>query len=136
MAFMIWIGVVLALFGATVLRGIRHRFAFGAVTTGFATLAILNIMNPDAVIVRTNLARAEAGAELDLKYAARLHADAIPELIARAPALLTQDQCDVFWAAIDRWTPREAADRRTWNLSRAKARRAVLRAGPPSCGAP
>lgn len=135
MAFMIWIGVVLALFGATVLRGMRNRFAFGAVTTGFATLAVLNIMNPDAVIARTNLARAEAGAELDLEYAAQLHADAIPELIARGPALLREDQCEVFWSAIDRWTPREAADWRTWNLSRAKARRAVLRAGPPNCRA-
>jgi hypothetical protein len=134
MAFMIWIGVVLALFGATVLRGMRNRFAFGAVTTGFATLAALNIMNPDAVIARTNLARAEAGAELDLEYAARLNADAIPALIARAPALLPEDQCDVFWSAIDRWTPQEAADWRSWNLGRANARRAVLRAGPPRCG--
>lgn len=128
MAFMIWIGVVLALFGATVLRGMRYRFAFGAVTTGFATLAVLNIMNPDAVIARTNLARAEAGAELDLEYAARLHADAIPELITRGPALLREDQCDVFWRAIDRWTPREAADWRSWNLGRSRARRAVRRA--------
>ena len=135
MAFMIWIGVVLALFGATVLRGMRNRFAFGAVTTGFATLAVLNIMNPDAVIARTNLARAEAGAELDLEYAARLHADAIPELIARAPALLAEDQCDVFRSAIDRWTQRDVSDWRTWNLGRAKARRAALRAGPPNCRA-
>jgi hypothetical protein len=134
MAFMIWIGVVLALFGATVLRGMRNRFAFGAVTTGFATLAILNIMNPDAVIVRTNLARAEAGAELDLEYAARLPAEAIPELVARAPAVLTEDQCDEFWSAMDRWTQREAVDWRSWNVSRAKARRAVLRSGAPSCG--
>ncbi len=125
MAFMIWIGVVLALFGATVLRGMRNRFAFGAVTTGFMTLAVLNIMNPEAVIVRTNLARAEAGAELDWEYVARLRADAIPELVARAPTSLTEEQCDVFRQAIDRWTQREAADWRTWNLSRAKARRAV-----------
>ncbi len=135
MAFMIWIGVVLALFGATVLRGMRNRFAFGAVTTGFAALAILNMMNPDAVIVRSNLVRAEAGAELDLEYAARLHADAIPELIARAPALLTEDQCDSFRSAIDHWMQRDLSDWRTWNLSRAKARRAVLRAGEQNCRA-
>ncbi len=134
MAFMIWIGVVLALFGATVLRGMRNRFAFGAVTTGFVTLAVLNTMNPEAVIMRTNLARAEAGAELDLEYAERLHADAIPELVARAPALLTEDQCDVFRQVIDRWTHQEAADWRTWNLSRARARRAVRRVDAPSCG--
>ena len=128
MAFMIWIGVVLALFGATVLRGMRNRFAFGAVTTGFATLAILNIMNPDAVIVRANLARAEAGAQLDLEYAGRLDADAIPELVARAPALLPEGQCEIFWEAIDRWTPVEAPDWRGWNLGRSRARRAVSRA--------
>jgi hypothetical protein len=127
MAFMIWIGVVLALFGATVLRGMRDRFAFGAVTTGFATLAILNVMNPDAVIVRANLARAEAGAELDLEYAARLNADAIPELVARAPGLLADDQCKTFWDAIDRWTPREADDWRSWNLGRSRARQAASR---------
>ncbi len=138
MAFMIWIGVVLALFGATVLRGMRNRFAFWAVTTGFATLAVLNIMNPDAVIARTNLSRAEAGTEFDLEYAARLHADAIPELIARAPALLSSQQCDLFWNAIDRWTPRKAADWRTWNLSRAKARQlSGIRTGSLlSCGDP
>jgi hypothetical protein len=135
MAFMIWIGVVLALFGATVLRGMRDRFAFGAVTTGFATLAILNIMNPDAVIVRANLARAEAGAELDLEYAARLNADAIPELVARAPALLADDQCEVFWNAIGRWTPREAADWRSWNLGRSRARQAARRT-PHTCPQP
>jgi hypothetical protein len=135
MAFMIWIGVVLALFGTTVLRGMGNRFAFGAVTTGFATLAVLNIMNPDAIIARTNLSRAEAGAELDLEYAVRLRADAIPELVARAPTLLAGDQCEEFWNSIDRWTAREWADWRTWNLSRSKARRAVRNAGPADCQA-
>jgi hypothetical protein len=135
MAFMIWIGVVLALFGATVLRGMGNRFAFGAVTTGFATLAILNIMNPDAVIARANLARAEAGAELDLEYAARQNADAIPELVARAPALLADDQCETFWDAIDRWTPLEAADWRSWNLGRSRARKAA-RQTPHTCPQP
>ncbi len=74
--------------------------------------------------------------ELDLDYAAQLHADAIPELIARAPASLTEEQCDVFRQAIDRWAQRDAADWRTWNLSRAKARRAVMLGGGksfPSC---
>ena len=134
MAFMIWIGVVLALFGGTVLRGMRNRFAFGAVVTGFATLAILNVMNPEAIIVRTNVARAEAGAELDWEYVARLRADAIPELMARTPALLTEEQCDAFQRAIERWTPQGAGDWRTWNLSRAKARRAVRRVDAPRCG--
>ena len=133
MAFMICIGVVLALFGGTVLRGMRNRFAFGAVVTGFATLATLNIINPEAIIVRTNVARAEAGAELDIEDATRLHADAITELIARAPTLIAEGQCDDFWSTIDRWAPKAAADWRTWNLSRAKARRAVLRAGTRNC---
>jgi len=132
-AFMFWIGVVLALFSATVLRGMRNRFAFGMVTTGFATLAALNVVNPDAVIVRTNLARAEAGARLDLEAVGRLHADAIPELVARAPAVLTAEQCEVFRATVDRLAPREAVDWRTWNLGRARARRALRRYGRPDC---
>ncbi len=126
-AFMAWIGVVLALFGVTVLRGMRNRFAFGAVTTGFATLAVLNAMNPDAIIARTNLERAEAGAELDLEYVTRLHTAAIPELVARAPALLSPAQCEDFWKAIDNWKPRTAADWRGWNVSRERPREAIER---------
>ena len=132
MAFMLWIGVVLILFGATVLRGMRDRFAFGAIVTGFVTLAILNVVNPDAVIARTNLTRAEAGAEFDVDHIKELSADAVPELVSRAPVLLSGEQCEVFWKAID-GTVGAASDWRTRNLSRSKARRAVSTTSTRNC---
>src|SRR6267143_1337243 len=51
-AFMIYLAVVFAWFGWTVLRERRHRFAFGALVQGFAVLAGLHLLNPDALIVR------------------------------------------------------------------------------------
>ena len=132
MAFMLWIGVVLILFGATVLRGMRDRFAFGAIVTGFITLGVLNVMNPDAIIARTNLTRAEAGAEFDVDHVKQLSADAVPELVNRAPVLLSGEQCEVFWKSID-GTVGTASDWRTWNLSRSKARRAVSTTSTRNC---
>lgn len=133
LTFLIWVAVVLAAFAGTVLRGRPDRFAFAALATGFLTLATLNIMNPDAVVARVNLGRAEAGAELDVEYASRLHVDAIPELVARAPALLSGDQCEMFWKAIDRWAASDPGDWRTWNVGRAAARRAVAGLGARGC---
>ncbi|MBA3257944.1 MAG: DUF4173 domain-containing protein [Gemmatimonadales bacterium] len=69
-AFMGWLVLVLGWFAATVLRGGAHRFGAGAVTAGFLTLATLNLVNPDAVIARTNLGRAAAGRSVDFYYAA------------------------------------------------------------------
>ncbi len=134
MAFLVWVGMVLALFGTTVLRGRRDRFAFGAIATGFVTLATLNIVNPDAVIARTNLTRAEAGAEFDVEHAKRLSADAIPELVTRAPALLSGEACESFWKGLRDNKALHQSDWRTWNRSRRTARRAIQEAAPPNCG--
>ena len=54
-AFMAWISVVLIFFLLlTVLRGHRRYFAFCALVSGFLAIAILNALDPDALIVRTN----------------------------------------------------------------------------------
>ena len=41
----------------------------------------MNLINPDAFIVRQNLVRYEAGGELDAHYLGRLSADAVPGLV-------------------------------------------------------
>ncbi|MFQ5704997.1 MAG: DUF4153 domain-containing protein [Gemmatimonadales bacterium] len=125
-AFMGWVGLVLAYFGATVLKGRRDRFAFGAVARGFGLLAVLNTVNPDAAIVRVNLARAEGGNEFDMDYATRLSADAIPRFIERMSALTPEVQCEVLRSAAQRST-RGGGDWRTWNLARSRAKRALSR---------
>ena len=48
------------------LRGRRERFTVGAVVSGFATLLVLNFMNPDALVARVNIERARVGYELDV----------------------------------------------------------------------
>ncbi len=124
-AFMGWIGIVFVVFAATVLRGRRNRFAFGALAGGFGVLAGLNLVNPDARIAGTNMARAVAGAEFDVAYVSRLSADAVPALLSGIRQLEAEDGCRVYWSAIVRWDDRPDGDWRRWNAARAGARRAV-----------
>jgi hypothetical protein len=84
-AFMTWLGVVLVWFAVTVLRGRPRPFASGALAAGLAVVLSLNILNPDALIARVNVARAVAGADFDAAYAASLSGDAVPVLVSALP---------------------------------------------------
>ena len=64
---MIWLAVVFVWAAATVLRGRRQLFAVGALVSGFAAIIAMNVVNPDALIARTNLDRPR----LDLPYVMR-----------------------------------------------------------------
>jgi hypothetical protein len=75
---MTWLAVVLVWFLLTVLRGRRDRFAFGALLSAFAAVLLINAMNPDALIARTNLQRLEEGKRFDACYLTTLSADAAP----------------------------------------------------------
>lgn len=129
-AFMAWLAVVFVWFGLTVLRGHRERFAFGAMVAGFLLVAALHLLNPDALIARTNLARAEAGHTFDAPYARRLSADAVPDLLAGLSKLNPQDRCVLARELLRRWPVPENPGWRTWNLSRARAWQAVSRNAP------
>jgi hypothetical protein len=97
-AFMIWLGIVLAWLAITVLRvrapagdnpG-RRWFAFGALVASLALVVALDLINPDALIARTNLARAAAGVgqPLDAEYLAwTLSADAVPASVTGLAAV-------------------------------------------------
>jgi hypothetical protein len=82
LVFLAWLTVVLAWLAVTVLRGWPRPFVAGAVISGFAMLAALNVANPGVLVARINIARAtrvasSAGAEpLDLAYLASLGGDA------------------------------------------------------------
>jgi len=90
---------------------------------GFAVLAGLHLLSPDAFIVRTNLARPATHRPFDAAYAASLSADAVPELLAAFPQLDEREKCLAAARLLGRWTRDD--DWRTWNLSRARARRRV-----------
>ena len=79
----LWLAVVLIWFALTVVRGRPRAFAFGAILAGFAATVVLNVINPDAVIARTNLARPH----VDAVYLGGLSDDAVPGLLERLPAL-------------------------------------------------
>lgn len=125
-AFMLWLGVVFAWFGWTVLRGRRERFAWGALTTALEALVLLHVVNPDAMIVKVNVSRPDAPTRFDAPYAASLSADAVPPLLAALPAVRPELQCAAADRLLERWD-RSDADWRSWSLSRARARSAVAR---------
>ena len=120
-AFMGWLAVVFVLFGATVLRGRRERFAISALVAGLVLVIGLNVVNPDDLIARTNVARGRAGLSVDAAYLARLSADAAPALVAGLPALAEPERDAIVEGLRRRLSADVVADWRTWNLGRSRA---------------
>jgi len=128
MVLLIWIGATLLWLAATVLRGRRELFAFGSLASGLATVALLFVINPDAVIARTNVARmasADVRVRFDVAYATSLSADAVPVLIDALPALPRDVQCRLARHMLRRWPPDRGRSIRNWNWSAARASDAV-----------
>ena len=128
MVLLIWIGAVLVWLAATVLRGRRDAFAFGALASGLATVALLFAINPDAVIARTNVARMASAApsvRFDVAYATSLSADAVPVLIEALSALPPDVQCPLARRMLRRWPPDRARSIRSWSWSAARTSDAV-----------
>lgn len=128
MVLLIWIAAMLLWLAATVLRGRRDAFAFGTLASGLATVALLFVINPDAVIARANVARMAAAAapvRFDVAYATSLSADAVPVLIDALPALPRDVQCPLARHMLRRWPPDRARSIRSWNWSAARASDAV-----------
>jgi hypothetical protein len=128
MVLLIWIGAMLFWLAATVLRGRRESFAFGTLASGLATVALLFVINPDAVVARANVARmasADAPVRFDVAYATSLSADAVPVLIDALPALPRDVQCPLARHMLRRWPPDRERSIRTWSWSAARASDAV-----------
>lgn len=121
--FMGWIGFVLVWLAFTELRDRLNRFATGAVLAGFAVVAALNVLNPDAVIARTNVERAQRGLLFDAEYLGRLSSDAVPTIAARWALLDHDARCVLQAGVLSEVAP--AADWRAVNWSRSRAVRAL-----------
>ncbi len=132
-AFMAWLAVVVLWFAASALLGRRARFAFGALVAGFVVLGVLNALNPDEMIARTNLARVGAPVAsefnqrpFDYQYTLQLSADAVPALVESLPQMSPAARLAVARSVLQRWGPTSApSDWRTWNWGRARATEAV-----------
>ena len=124
-AVLLWAGVAIVWFAATVLRGRADRFVFGAMVSALTVLGLLNAVNLDAMVVRTNIARALEGAELDADYLASLSADAVPALVRALPDLPDDAACIVLASLAPHDGSAERGDWRGWHLARTRARTAA-----------
>lgn len=139
-AFMIWLAIVFVWLAFTVLRSRPRTFATGLVVSGLVVLFTLNVLNPDALVARANLARGDAGRTgaggADLRYVASLGGDAIPVLVPvlTAPSIAVDtaasgDRCTAAAKLLNRWTgerrERIAGHWTQWNSARSRAMSAV-----------
>jgi hypothetical protein len=121
MIFMGWLALVFVWFAATVLRGQRERFACGALVTGFLIIGALHVMNPDAFIVRVNVAQMQAGRVFDASYNASLSADAVPALLEALPTMNQNESSIIANRLLNRRASLPQGDWRSWNWSRSEA---------------
>lgn len=84
----VWIGLVLCFLAVRNLGlGPDRGWVPGvAVAAGLALLLGANLANPEAFVVRHNVARAATGAEVDTSYLSSLSDDAVPALVTAAEA--------------------------------------------------
>jgi hypothetical protein len=129
LSFMVWLGLVLLLFLAALLRDEPRIFTFGGFVSALAYLAALNFANPDALIVRENIARYQAGGRLDAHYLATLSADGTPDLVAALPSLGGEERAVLAEALAQKRRELEQVDAESgwpaWHLGRAWAHMAV-----------
>ena len=88
---MVWLGLLFVWFLWTLWRR-PERFTIGLLLTAVGFLASLNLINPDAFIVRQNAAHYETTGDLDADYLASLSDDAVPELVLLLKTL-PEDAC-------------------------------------------
>ncbi len=93
--FMIWLGLLLLWFAATLWLA-PERLAIGILIAAFGFILTLNLLNPDAFIVRKNIERFQKQGQLsvydesgrvDVDYVSHLSADSVPALVAALPHL-------------------------------------------------
>jgi hypothetical protein len=150
LAFIAWLVFMLFWTAATVLRDRGDRFVAGTLASAFATLLMLNVADPDAIVARTNLARttrlgptADTSApSLDIIHLATLSGGAVPSAVqlvsaaSNGTASAADDRAQLCGAArslLNRWGPgsRTARDHeavaawRSWNHDDALALRSI-----------
>ncbi|MFY2556074.1 DUF4153 domain-containing protein [Corallococcus terminator] len=120
--FMFALGGVLA-WRAVTLWWRPERFAVGAFVAALGAVLAVNVINPDALIVRLNIARMAPDQHVDDDYLYSLSADAVPELVRGVASGKLTSRVGL---AEDELTEKcEAMSWPEWSLSRWRACRAV-----------
>ncbi|MDQ8155170.1 MAG: DUF4173 domain-containing protein [Gemmatimonadota bacterium] len=132
---MVWVVAAFVTFAATMLRGRGERFAPVMLLVTVGWVAALNAANPEAMVVRANVARVVAGHAFDATYHAKLSADALPALRAAA-AQLPAAECAALSQQLDEvWAKRAVvrSDWRTLNLPYVRALDSAGRVATVGC---
>lgn len=124
-ASILWLTVVLGWFLFSVIRDRVEHFVPGMALAGFVIVVGLNVLNPDALIVKTNIARALEGKPFDPAYATSLSADAVPALLNALPKLGIEHQRKLAKHFSNRWHLFAENDWRTWSHARWTAQRSL-----------
>jgi len=118
--FMSWLAIVFIWFGATVLRGHRNYFAWGALWSAFLILGATHVLNPDAFIVKTNLRLMQEGRMFDAEYNSNLSDDGLPVLMESFTYIDPSDQRVVARQVARRYCEMRAEDDlRSWKFDSA-----------------
>ncbi len=123
-SWMAWLSMVLLLFLAALWRDWLRWFSLGLPCAAACYLLALNLLNPEALIVRENLVRYQATGDLDSSYLTTLSPDAAPALAAALPQLgpagvPLREHLRVQAAYLASRSAREGWP--AWNLGRARA---------------
>ena len=125
--FMSWLAIVFVLFAGTVLRGARQYFAWCALWSAFVVLGATHVLNPDKLIVETNIALMNQGREFDAAYNSQLSDDAFPVLWNSFGSLNEKDQQILARRFAERYCQKqEEQDLRSWNVSRSNSTKSLF----------
>ena len=125
-AVIVWVVGALVLFGATTARRRPAQLMPAVIGMTVIWVILLNVINPESLVVRANVARARSGATFDVPYHVALSADALPALIESAARLgvvgCRQLQAGLLAEQTKRRVLHDAAD---WRSTSLPARRAA-----------
>lgn len=123
-ALMLWLAVVSGAMALTVLRDRGRTFAALAFLSGFATLGVLNAIDPDQLVARMNLGRSDAVREVDYAYLVHLGGDAMPTVVqGLRDAAPSPASCKAATALRARWLRLQNT---AWNVGARRGRAAVV----------
>ncbi|MBM4191089.1 MAG: DUF4173 domain-containing protein [Gemmatimonadetes bacterium] len=123
-AIMALVAAALAVVVASLPRGQSTRFAPRMLGVTIGWVALLNVVNPEAIVVRTNLARAAEGGTFDVSYHAKLSGDAVAVLVAEAGRLPAPTCAALSTALTAHWSKRLAESSGDWRSESLSSRRA------------
>ncbi|RYG25917.1 DUF4173 domain-containing protein [bacterium] len=111
--FMVWLTIAFAWMLVTTLNRQPQRFAFGSLLAGLGVIFVTNLLNPEAIMVRTNLAKPNA----DFSYLMSLSDDALLAVQNMEGKIPPQNRAE-YLARLQQMKKIAGADWRETNLSR------------------